>query len=282
MKSFLVTGASTGIGKEIARALARDGHRVVMVSRDPSRAAAALEQVKAQAKGEVLGLTADLSLLSESRRVAKEAAGKLDRLDALVLNAAVVPAQRIMTSENLESTLSTNVLSPLVLVSELLPLLKASAPSRVVTFFGGNQHTLDVDDLQAEKGSPSAFTRYGRTKLMTAMVTVELARRLQGTGVAVNCAFPGVVNTEGMRAMPGAMGIMTFLMRPMMRTPEQGAQTPVYVAAAPELDGVSGKFFGSMRGDGRQEMPVPHVAKDAAACTKLYEACARLAGVTAP
>jgi NAD(P)-dependent dehydrogenase (short-subunit alcohol dehydrogenase family) len=282
MKTILVTGASTGIGKEIARALARDGHRVVMVSRDPTRAAAALDEVKATAKGEVLSLTADLSLLSEARRVAKETAAKLDRLDALVLNAAVVPPKRVVTSENLESTLSTNVLSPLALISELLPLLKASAPSRVVTFYGGNERALDVDDLQAEKGSPSAFTRYGRTKLMTAMVTVELARRLQGTGVAANCAFPGIVNTEGMRAMPGAMGIMTFLMRPMMRTPEQGAQTPIYVATAPALDGVSGKFFGSMSGDGRVEMAAPEVARDAAACTKLYEACARLAGVISP
>jgi NAD(P)-dependent dehydrogenase (short-subunit alcohol dehydrogenase family) len=280
MKTYVVTGASAGIGRETAQALARDGHRVLMVSRDPARAAAALEQVKAQATGEVASLTADLSLVSQTRRVAKELRGVLQRLDALVLNAAVVPAKRTVTAEGLELALATNVLSPLVLTHELLPLLKASAPSRVVTFHGGNEHTLDLDDLQAERGWPSGFKAYGRTKLMLAMVTVELARRLAGTGVTVNSAWPGIVNTEGMRAMPGAMGLMTLLMRPFMRTPAQGALTPLFVATAPELEGVSGRFYGSMRGDGRAQMPVPEVAADAAACAKLYETCARLAGVT--
>src|SRR3954465_4830024 len=128
MKSYVVTGASTGIGREIAMALARDGHRVVMGRREPPRAAAALDLVKAKAKGQVSSLTADLSLLAEARRVVKQLRASLQRLDGLVLNAAVVTPKRTVTSEGLETTLATNVLAPLVVTSELLPLLKASAP----------------------------------------------------------------------------------------------------------------------------------------------------------
>src|SRR5262245_47820538 len=98
MKTYVVTGASSGIGREISRSLARDGQRVVMVSRDPGRARTALEQVKAEGKGEVSSLLADLSLLSEARRAATQLQQTLPRLDALVLNAAVVPAKRTLTS----------------------------------------------------------------------------------------------------------------------------------------------------------------------------------------
>jgi NAD(P)-dependent dehydrogenase (short-subunit alcohol dehydrogenase family) len=281
MKTVIVTGASTGIGRETAHALARDGHRVVMVSRDKGRAETALAQVRADAKGEVTSHIADLSLMSDVRRLAAELSSTLTRLDALVLNAAVIPPKRAATSEGLEVALATNALAPLLLTHLLLPLLKASAPSRVVTFFGGNEREgWDFVDLQHEQSAPSGFTLYGRSKLVVAMLTVELARRLEGTGVTVNAAWPGVVWTEGMRAMPGAMGIMVWLMRPMMRTPQQGTQTPVFVATSPALEQVSGRFYGTMFGDGRKEMPAPDLTRDAALAAKVYEACAKLAGVT--
>jgi NAD(P)-dependent dehydrogenase (short-subunit alcohol dehydrogenase family) len=280
MKTFVVTGASTGIGRELTLSLAREGHRVVMVSRNPERAAAAVERVRAEGKGEVLSLLADLSLLSEARRVGHELESMIGRLDALVLNAAVIPPRRALTPEGFETAFATNALSPLVLLDTLLPRLKSSAPSRVVTFFGGNEPGgMDFDDLQSEKGRPSGFKLYGRSKLVVAMLTVELARRLKSSGVTVNAAWPGIVNTEGMRAIPGAIAVMMFLIRPMMRTVAQGAQAPLYAATASELEGVTGRFFGAMFGDARKEMPAPEPARDEKAAVRVYEACARLAGI---
>jgi NAD(P)-dependent dehydrogenase (short-subunit alcohol dehydrogenase family) len=280
MKTFVVTGASQGIGREISKALARDGHQVVMLSRDPQRAAAALEQVRAVAKGQVDSLTGDLSLMSEARRLANEVQAKLSRLDALVLSASMIPQARTVTAEGLETALATNVLAPVVLTTALLPLLKSSAPSRVVTFYGGNERGMNVGDLQSAQGSPNGFTLYGRSKLVLSAVTITLAQRLAGSGVTVNSAWPGIVLTDTLRTFRGAMGVMMFLMRPLMRTPEQGAQTPLFLATAPELEQVSGKFYGTMFGDGRKEMPTPDIARDAAQAAQVYEACLKLAGVS--
>src|SRR5205814_270892 len=124
---------------------------------------------------------------------------------------------------------------------------------------------IHFDDLQSEKGRFNGWNAYGQSKLCVALLTVEMARRFEGSGVTVNCAWPGIVNTEGIRALRGAMGFMTLLMRPLMRSPQQGAMPPLYLATAPELERVTGKFFGSMSGDGRKEMPVPEVARDLAA-----------------
>jgi NAD(P)-dependent dehydrogenase (short-subunit alcohol dehydrogenase family) len=274
MAVMVVTGASSGIGRETARALARDGHTVVVVGRNRERTESVLADVRAQGKGH--GIVADLSLRAETRRVASEVKAAVPRLDGLLHCASIVPARRSLTTDGVESAFATNVLAPFVLTQELLPLLKASAPSRVVTFYGGNHDHADLEDLQSEKGRFVGWNVYGMTKVCTALLTVELAQRLAGTGVTVNGAWPGIVNTEGMRAMPGSMGIVTFFMRPLMRNAQQGAQTPVFVATAPELEKVSGKFFGSMFGDGRKEMTLPKGATDSDAAKRLWAECERL------
>lgn len=282
MKTALVTGASTGIGREVAKGLARAGYRVFMVSRDPARAAAALEQVRSVATSpvEVIALTADLGTLEEARRVAAEVKHKTAKLDVLVNCASTVPHRRTLTPEGFESAFATNVLAPVVLVHELKVQLIGASPSRIVNFYGGNQKSFDFDDLQMEKGKYDGWKQYGRTKLMCSLLTIELARRLVAAGVTANAAWPGIVNTEGIRAMKGLMGFMTLLMRPIMKTPEQGAVTPLWLATAPELERVSGKVFGAMRGDGKQELTtVPAPARDLAAAQRLYETCERLAKI---
>ncbi len=281
MKTALVTGASTGIGREVAKGLARSGHHVVMVSRDPERAAAALEQVRAVAAPgvTVVGVAADLASLADTRRAAAQVRRDAGQLDVLVNCAAAVPQARTLTSEGFETAFAANVLAPVVLVHELKPLLtKASAP-RIVNFYGGNEKKLDFDDLQAAKGDYDGFKQYGRTKLCVALLTIEMARRLVGAGVTANAAWPGIVNTEGMRALKGTIGIMMFLFRPMMRTPEQGARAALWLATDPAVERVSGKVFGSMRGDFRREVALPDCARDLEAAKRLYETCERLAKI---
>jgi NAD(P)-dependent dehydrogenase (short-subunit alcohol dehydrogenase family) len=279
MKTALVTGASSGIGREVAKGLARSGHHVVLLSRDPVRSAAALEEVRgAAAPGvAVVNVTADLSSLADVRRAAADVKRHAERLELLVNCAAVVPTKRIVTPEGFESAFATNVLAPLVLVHELKGFLTKAAPARVVNFFGGNEKKLDFDDLQSEQGRYDGWRAYGRSKLCVALLTIELARRLVAVGVTANAAWPGIVNTEGIRAMQGVMGLMMLLWRPLMRTPEAGAATPLWLCTEPALERVSGKCFGSMFGDGRKELQLPPAARDLEAAKRLYETCERLA-----
>jgi NAD(P)-dependent dehydrogenase (short-subunit alcohol dehydrogenase family) len=251
-----------------------------MLSRDPDRAAAALRQVRAVAAPNVAvsALTADLSSVREARRAADEVKRQATRLDVLVNCAAVIPKRRELTAEGFELAFATNVLAPVVLVHQLREQLAVAAPSRVVNFYGGNERAFDIEDLQSEKGRYDGWRAYGRSKLMVALITIELARRMMAAGVTVNAAWPGIVNTEGIRAMTGPMGLLTLLMRPIMRSPEQGARTPLWLATAPELERVSGKVFGSFSGDGKKELTVPEPARDLEAATRLYETCERLAG----
>jgi NAD(P)-dependent dehydrogenase (short-subunit alcohol dehydrogenase family) len=279
MKTSLVTGASTGIGYQLARGLARAGHRVLMVSRDPARAAAAAEQVRADAKEptHVTSLPADLGSIEDTRRVAGEVKRLTDRLDVLVNCAAVVPHERTVTKEGFELAFATNTLAPVVLVSELKGLLAAASPSRIVNFYGGTEKTWEVDDLQFEKGKYDGFKAYGRTKIEVALLTIEMARRLVGQGTTVNASWPGIVNTEGIRAMKGFMGFLMVLMRPLMKTAEQGAANALWLATDPALERVSGKVFGAMKGEGKTELAVPEAARDIEAAKRLYETCERLA-----
>jgi NAD(P)-dependent dehydrogenase (short-subunit alcohol dehydrogenase family) len=280
IKTVLLTGSSTGIGKETALALAKWGHTVVMVSRDPARAKAAQEAIKAEVMGsQIESIPADLSLMSEVRRVATEVKNRFPKIDVLINCAAIVTEKRQVTSEGIEQTFATNVVGNVLLVHELTEKLKASAPSRIVNFYGGNAKTIDFDDLQSAKGKFSGWNAYGQSKLCIGLLTVEQARRFADTKVTVNCAWPGIVNTEGMRSLTGGMKAFAILTRPLMRTPAEGTQTPMYVALSPDLEGVNGKFYGTMFGDGKKELVPPPVATDPEAAKRLYAICEKLAGL---
>lgn len=278
-RTALVTGASSGIGREIAKGLAHARYDVMLLGRDPERLAAAVTEVRAVAAPgvAVVSVPADLSSLAEVRRVAEHVKRNATHLDVLVNCAAVLPPERKLTPDGFESAFATNVLAPLVLVHELKGYLAKAAPSRVVNFFGGNEKTFDIDDLQSEKGAYDGWRAYGRTKLMVALLNLEMARRLASAGATANAAWPGIVNTEGVRAMRGFMGFMMLLWRPFMRSPEAGAVTPLWLCTAPELERVSGKCFGSMSGDGRKEVALPAAARDLDAAKRLYETCEKLA-----
>lgn len=239
---ILVTGASSGIGLEIARTLARLGARVILVCRDRSRAESSLRAVSETRTGAAPELfLADLSSRSEVRCLAERLRAVLPRLDVLVNNAGVCRARREETADGLEWTLSVNHLAPFLLTRLLMPLLEASFGSRVVNVSSDAHRgiTLDVDDLQSLKGY-DAFLAYQRTKLANVLFTYALARRVAGNGISVFAVAPGMVATEIVRETPPWYQLEWSL---KSRPAAEGAATPVWAALAPELSGKSGLYL---------------------------------------
>ena len=281
----LVTGASRGIGKEIARALAARGASVVMVGRDAAGLEAAREDLMASVAGvegavvspRLHAIAADLSMMAEVQRLAEQVQARFTRLDVLIHNAGVIPKRREMTPEGNEVALAVNYLSWFLLTHLLLDLLKQSAPARVVAQIGGRGQGLDLDDLQSERGKYDGFAAYGRARVAVLRWVGVLARRLDGSGVTVNAAYPGLVDTDATRNMEGFMRVVMLLMRPWMKRPAQGADTPVWVATAPELAGVTGKMFGN-----RKEMPPWGGPGDPVENERLWALSERLSGVSPP
>jgi NAD(P)-dependent dehydrogenase (short-subunit alcohol dehydrogenase family) len=244
-KTCLVTGASTGIGRETALALAREGATVVIVSRDQTRGAEALASIKQQSGNDKVELLlADLSSMAAVRKLAAEFRAKHDKLHVLVNNAGVVNTERKVTADGYEATFALNHLGYFLLTEELLDLLKASAPARIVNVSsdGHRQGHINFDDLQCEKKF-SGIRSYCQSKLANVVFTYELAKRLEGTGVTANALHPGVVASRFGAETSGWFSWGVRLMRPFMITPEQGAATSVYLATSPEVAGVTGKYF---------------------------------------
>lgn len=244
-KICLVTGATSGIGKETALGLARLGARVVIVGRDPARTRAVAEWVTATAGSDpVAFLLADLSSLAQVRRVAREFRNRYARLDVLVNNAGAIFTRRETTTDGFERTWALNHLAYFLLTHELLDLLKASAPARIVSV-ASTMHTggvIDFDNLQGETryGGVSA---YSRSKLANILFTYALARRLEGTGVTANCLHPGGVATGFGHSKPGIIDLVLRLAKPFLLTAERGAATSIYLASSPEIEGVTGGYF---------------------------------------
>ena len=242
-KTCLVTGANGGIGYETARALAKKGARIVMVARNEGRGTSAQQSIAGETGAEVDLILGDLSLVEETKRVSREVKERCSRLDVLINNAGGAYAKRVVTSEGLHDTFALNVLAPFVLTLELLDLLKASAPARIVNV-SSSAHKggkIDFDNLQHEK-KYARMRAYSNTKLALNLFTFELAKRLNGTGVTCNAVNPGFVTTQPSYATRFEILFMKLL-SPFGRTPEQGAIPSVFVASAPELDGVTGKYF---------------------------------------
>lgn len=244
-KTCLVTGANAGIGKETTAGLAARGARVLMACRNRGRGERALEELRARIPGADLELVlADLSRLSSVRALVDEIERRTDRLDVLVSNAGVFSSRRRETVDGLELTLAVNHLAPFVLVRGLENLLRRSAPARVVVVASGAHYrgTIAFDDLQLERNY-GGWRAYCQSKLGNVLFTRELARRLPAHEVTVNAVHPGTVATKLL-----LRGIVPeWLARLFTRTPEQGAETPTYVATAPELDGMTGTYFDDCR-----------------------------------
>ena len=248
--SVLVTGGTGGIGLATATGLARLGARVGIVGRSAVRLQAAADAVRRQVPAVQIDLfEGDLSSQAEVRRVAAEVKATYPRLDVLVNNVGGYWAHRHVTPDGLEHTFALNHLAPFLLTHELLDLLVSSAPARVVTVSSGAQSMgrIDLEDLQGERAY-SGQRAYNQSKLANVLFTYELARRLEGTGVTATVLHPGVVRTAfGREDSVRWMRLMLPVVRPFLKTPEQGAATPVYLASSPEVSGVSGVYFADQR-----------------------------------
>jgi len=245
-KVCIVTGSNTGIGKTTALGLARLGAKVVMAVRDVAKGEAARQDiVKLTRNEDVVVMPLDLADLGSVRAFAVAFAARFERLDVLVNNAGVTTRARTETKDGLETTFGVNHVGTALLTRELLPILKKSAPSRIVVV-SSNLHyrgKMKWDDLEG-RARFSGMAAYNQSKLANVLFTKALARRLEGTGVTVNALHPGVVATELVREYPA---VVRTLWKLFVWTPERGAECSLHVATAPELEGVSGEFFAKSR-----------------------------------
>jgi NAD(P)-dependent dehydrogenase (short-subunit alcohol dehydrogenase family) len=279
-KVCLVTGASSGIGEATAMGLGALGASVVAVMRSQSpRAESATRRIEASSRdggGSVSAMYADLSSQSSIRQLAQDFDKRFDRLDVLINNAGVNHSKRILTADGLESTFAVNVLAPFLLTNLLLEKMKASAPSRIVNVSSSAARgsSVEFDNLQGER-KYSMFGAYGQSKLALNLLTLEFARRLRGTRVTANFLHPGVVRTNLARDMNPAAQAIFSLVKLFFASPEKGARTSIYVASAPELEGVSGKFFSN-----EKEATAPKESYDEAAANRLWQICEQLTRIS--
>jgi len=259
-KVCLVTGSTSGVGKVVALELARMGAGVVVVARDGERGEAAMSEIRAASGSRSVDLLlADLSSPSQVRRLAQQFRERYGQLHVLINNAGTIFPSRATTDEGLETTFAVNHLAPFLLTNLLLDRLTASAPARIVNLASAAHHgVLDFGWLRGIKPRPRLFPNwraYNQSKLANILFTYELARRLAGTGVTVNCLHPGMVATSAGSASRGAAGLVLNHLRPVLvrfflglprtflLTPEQGAAALVFLASSPAVDGISGRYF---------------------------------------
>ena len=278
--TFLVTGATNGIGLETARALARFGHKVVIVSRNRDKCRRVVEELRVGSGNPNIDFIAsDLSSLAEVRRAAAEFRERHGRLDRLVNNAGVSLARRRESADGFEYMFALNHLAGFLLTGLLLDLLVASAPSRVVNVASGMypQAKLNLDDLQSTRKF-SAMTNYANSKLCNILFTTELARRLAGTKVTVNAAGPGLVRTN-IGQEEGGLFAFGKRMADFFggKTPEQGADTIVWLTTAPEVEGLCGRYF-----EKRKELPLAPKALEPGLALRLWQASESLANFRYP
>jgi NAD(P)-dependent dehydrogenase (short-subunit alcohol dehydrogenase family) len=273
----LVTGATSGIGRETAIGLAERGAKVIVAGRDHARGRETVAEI-AQRTGrrDAEHVVADLSSQAEVRRLAAELRGKHERLHVLVNNAGVITPKRATTVDGIETQLAVNHLAPFLLTHLLLDLLKASAPARIINVSSQVERmgVVDFDDLGREKRPYERLDAYNQSKLANILFTTELARRLAGTNVTANCLHPGVIGTNLLIAYEGRPAPLRFLTRRGRPGPKEGAVTSVFVATSPTLEGVSGKYFR----ESAESRPSPR-AQDAAAAARLWAVSEELTGL---
>jgi NAD(P)-dependent dehydrogenase (short-subunit alcohol dehydrogenase family) len=278
-KTVLITGGTGGIGKAAAIGLASMGARVGITGRDRARAEQAATAIGAESGNpEVDVFVADLSSQAEVRRMAGEVLATYSRLDVLVNNVGGFWAHRHTTVDGLEHTFALNHLAPFLLTSLLLERLTDSAPARIVTVSSGAQSMgkIDFDDLMGEQDY-SGQRAYNQSKLANVMFTYELARRLEGTGVTATALHPGMTNTAFSAEDPSrSMAPIVFAARPFMKSPKKGAETAVYLASSPEVEGVTGRYFANRKAKKSHE-----ASYDAMTTGRLWQVSADLVGIPA-
>jgi dehydrogenase/reductase SDR family protein 12 len=275
-KAVLVTGATSGLGLAAAEGFARLGASAWLLARSEERGERArLQIVERSGNRDVRVGLCDLSDLQAVRKFAERFSGEVSRLDVLVNNAGALLGKRTLSVDGIELTFATNVLGPFLLTNLLTPLLKNSAPARIVNVSSGGMYMqrIHVEDLQSTHGEFDGATAYARTKRAQVILTEQWAQRLEGSGVVVHAMHPGWADTPGLESsLPHFYGATKWL----LRTPQQGADTIVWLGAAPEPARCSGGFWHD-----RRERPthrVPWTKETSEDREGLWAECERLSG----
>lgn len=271
MKTCLVTGANSGIGQEAARGLARLGHRVVMACRDPRRGEAARRDIaESTGNAAVELMIVDLASRRSVRDFARGFLESHPELHVLVNNAGIWATRRRESPDGIELTWATNVLGYYLLTELLLDRMKRSAPARIVNVASEYAGDLDLDDVEFRRRSYSGTAVYRQSKQADRMITWALARRLEGTAVTANALHPGGVNTPLFAKAGGLVGRAASVYSKISgKTPEAGADTVVWLASSPEVQGRSGEFWTDRRA-------VPCRFRDPSAEERLWSLCASM------
>ena len=275
-RTCLVTGANRGIGFAIAHGLAAQGAHVILIVRDEKAGSAAAEEIRRVTENDAVEvLVADLSSQTSIREVAEQVLTRYRRLHVLVNNAGVITRRRSLTVDGIETQFAVNHLAYFLLTSLLLPRLRTSVPARIVVMASDAHwtHKLDFEDLQLSQGW-RPVRAYSQSKLANVLFAYELARRLSGTGVTVNCAHPGGVATKLLASAFPLPAITTPLVYRFAASPAHGAETPLWLATAPELEEVTGKYF--VR---RKAVPSSAATYDLFVARQLWDESARLTGL---
>lgn len=270
----LVTGATNGIGKATAQALAQMGATVVVVGRNALKTAQLVEEIRAVSGNQYVdSLLADLSSQQDVRRLADEFMNKYEHLHVLLNNAGGTFMTRQLSVDGIEMTFALNHLAYFLLTNLLLEQMKASNPARIINV-SSDAHShgkIEFDNLQGER-SYSGIGPYGNSKLANILFTIELAHRLEGTGVTVNALHPGLTSTGFGKNNPGiVMKIMGVIIPLIARSPEKGAETSIYLATSPEVQNITGKYFVNSK----VTQPAPQAA-DTAVARKLWDVSAEM------
>lgn len=272
-KIVMVTGATNGIGYVTARELARMGAEVVLVSRSAVRCQAAVEKIQAETGNQwVSYLAADLSSQAQIRGLVEDFLKRYDRLDVLVNNAGAFITQRQESVDGIELTFALNHLNYYLLTHLLLDALRASPAGRIVNV-SSDAHQgskIEFEDLQLKRGY-NGWQAYARSKLANVLFTYELARCLEGSAVTANALHPGFVATGFAKNNGVLFDLGMRLISPFALTPEQGAQTSIYLASSPEVEGVSGQYFRNKKA--ARSSPASY---DQTAARRLWQASAEM------
>jgi NAD(P)-dependent dehydrogenase (short-subunit alcohol dehydrogenase family) len=261
-KRVLITGGNSGIGKVTAIELAKLGAEVVLACRDSEKTNAALQEIRAHGSAE--NIPVDLASLDSVKQLADTFVGRYDRLDVLINNAGAFPAKLTITADGFETQFGVNHLAHFLLTRLLLDCLKNSAPSRIITVTSKLHKSGSIDfDSFRNPAKYSAQKAYGQSKLANVLFGLELAERLEGTGVTSNMLHPGAVRTDIMREMPWLIRSVINL---FFIDVERGAKTSVMLASDPALEGVNGRYYDQCEPD-----EPAAIAKDKALRRRLWE-----------
>jgi NAD(P)-dependent dehydrogenase (short-subunit alcohol dehydrogenase family) len=280
-KTVLITGADGGIGREITRALAKQGATLVMACIDVNDARPVCEAIAEESGNRAIEMMQlDLASLASIRQFAASFSERYPQLHVLINNAGVYCAKKQETADGFEKTIGINYLGPFLLTQLLLPALKQAPDARMVNVSSNAyfQGRLDLDNLHLTKGY-QGFKAYANSKLAIVLFTLELAERLQDSGITVNAVHPGHVATNIWNMWPGTwyQALLFRVIRMFARTPEEAAQNSVFLATADEVKGVTGTYF-----DGRKPKALSPACKDVALRKNLWALSEKLTGLDKP